>query len=483
VGRFLEVGDLPLRASALSIAAIALTSVLGCGRLPLDLAPLDGGITLDGGGSHLDTSGYELLGAPLIFSPTAHGFELNVVLRKGDPNGLQLRVRADSASSVTGWGPGTVTASDVVRWAVTGLQPGQRYVYDVCVRQDGGFGTLACDGLVYSGSAVTAREPGASFTFVAMADTHIEPRDPIPPGSTVVDDSFGPMETTLRAVTADVAAAKADFIVNMGDLLDYHLFGFNAPPPDAAWARLAYLNYRRMMGDTLGSAAHFPVIGNWDGESGCNSEAEIERSRSQRLLYIPGPLADTYAPGGSANGDYYAFTWGDALFVVLNVMTYTPTCHELADKPGLPDDWTLGAAQLAWLERTLANATAKWRFTFIHHTVGGKAGDADNSAYGRGGGQAARVGEQAIVHDLLLRYGVQIFFYGHDHVFTDMVVDGVHYTLPGSAGAPWKFDSSETGYTTFWPDSGYGRVKVTADRVTVDFVAMGGSVLSSFSVP
>jgi len=33
---------------------------------------------------------------------------------------------------------------------------------------------------------------------------------------------------------------------------------------------------------------------------------------------------------------------------------------------------------------------------------------------------------------------VQIFFYAHDHVFTDMVVDGIHYTLPGSAGAPWK---------------------------------------------
>ncbi len=86
------------------------------------------------------------------------------------------------------------------------------------------------------------------------------------------------MESTLRAVTADMAAANADFIVDMGDLLDYHLFGFNTPPPDSAWARLAYLNFRRMMGDTLGNAAHFPVIGNWDGESGCNSDAEIQRS-------------------------------------------------------------------------------------------------------------------------------------------------------------------------------------------------------------
>jgi 3',5'-cyclic AMP phosphodiesterase CpdA len=164
-------------------------------------------------------------------------------------------------------------------------------------------------------------------------------------------------------------------------------------------------------------------------------------------------------------------------------MTYTPTCHLLGLDPGLPDDWTLGAAQLAWLEQTLARATAKWRFTFIHHTVGGKAGNDTDAAYGRGGGQAARVGEQARVHDLLMRHGVQIFFYAHDHVFTDMVVDGIHYTLPGSAGAPWKFTPAETGYTSYWPDSGYGRVRVSPTSVTVDFVAMGGSVISSYTLP
>ncbi len=469
------------------VAAVVLTSTfaLGCGRVPLDFSPFDGGLERDSAASdsRLDTSGVELLGAPLIFAPTTHGFGISVVLRKGDPTALQLRVRAESASNVTGWGPGTSPAADVAQWSVSGLQPGQRYVYDICLRQDGAFGPVACDGLLYTGSAVTTRAPGDSFTFVAMADSHIEPRDPIPPGSTVVDDGFGPMESTLRAVSADVAAAKADFIVDLGDLLDYHLFGFNAPPPDSAWARLAYLNFRRMMGDTLGNAAHFPVIGNWDGESGCNSDAEIQRSLSQRLLYAPGPLAKTYPEGGSANGDYYAFTWGDALFVVLNVMTYTPTCHLLNQQPGLPDDWTLGAAQLAWLDDTLAHSTAKWKFTFIHHTVGGNAGNDVDTAYGRGGGRAAYVGEQKTVHDMLRRYGVQIFFYAHDHVFTDMVVDGIHYTLPGSAGAPWKFDTYETGYTSFWPDSGYGRVKVTPNRVTVDFVAMGGSVLSSFSLP
>ena len=139
----------------------------------------------------------------------------------------------------------------------------------------------------------------------------------------------------------------------MGDLLDYHLFGFNDPPPDSAWARLAYLNYRRMMGDTIGRAAHFPVIGNWDGESGCNTAEQRERSLSQRLRYVPAPAPGTYPEGGSANEDYYAFTWGDALFIVLNVMTYTQTLPPAGHQSRPPRrlDARRGAARVARARR------------------------------------------------------------------------------------------------------------------------------------
>ena len=447
---------------------------------PADAAPADAAASdaarTDGSGADV---GFELLGAPLVFAPTPRGFGLSVVLRAGDPTSLALRVRDEELAAWSVLGPPLSPANDIAQWTVNGLVPGRRYVYEVSAPGDaGGDGSP-----LYTGSVVTAPAPGTPFSFALIADTHIEPRDPVPPGATVIDDSYGTMETTLLAVTAEVAAARPDFVINLGDMLDYHLFGFNAPPPDAAWARLGYLNYRRLLGDTVGHAAHFPVIGNWDGESGCNTPDEIARSMSQRLLYAPGPGPDTYPEGGSANGDYYAFTWGDALFVVLNVMTYTPTCHLLGGGSGVADDWTLGAAQLTWLDQTLAQATSKWRFLFIHHTVGGAAGDPDDTAYGRGGGQAAYVGEQATVHAMMLKYGVQVFFYAHDHVFTDMVVDGIHYLLPGSAGAPWKFDSSETGYAHYWPDSGYARVSVEPDRAEVDLISVDGDVLEGLTLP
>jgi len=464
---------------AAACAAASLALACGCGRLPLEW--VDGGVDVS---IPVDASGFELLGAPLLFSPTTRGFGISVVLRSGDPTALRARVRDEMSDAWADAGAPTSPAPDIAQWSIGGLQAGRRYAYEICLRPPNATaGVPTCEHSFYAGSAATTAPPGKAFTFAAMTDSHIEPRDPVPDGTTVGDDSWGFMESTLRAVSADIAASKPDFIVDLGDMLDYHIFGFNTPPPDSAWSRLGYLNFRRMLGDTVGRAAHFPVIGNWDGESGCNSADEIDRSLSQRILYVPGPLPGTYPESGSTNEDYYAFTWGDALFVVLNVMTYTPTCHLLNLDPGLPDDWTLGAAQLAWLEQTLTRATARWRFLFIHHTVGGNAGNDIDSAYGRGGGRAARVGEQATVHDMMMRHGVQIFFYSHDHVFTDMVVDGIHYTLPGSAGAPWKFTSEETGYTDYWPDSGYARVNVAPDRVQVDFVSMGGNVISSYTLP
>jgi hypothetical protein len=82
----------------------------------------------------------------------------------------------------------------------------------------------------------------------------------------------------------------------------------------------------------------------------------------------------------------------------------------------------------------------------------------------------------------MIDHGVQIFFYGHDHVFTDMVVDDIHYSMPGSAGAIWMFDQYETGYEQYWLASGWGQVDVTPDSVHVQFVQMGGEIIYEYTL-
>ena len=182
------------------------------------------------------------------------------------------------------------------------------------------------------------------------------------------------------------------------------------------------------------------------------------------------------------------FIWGDVLFLALHVTGYTPADHTHGSRVGKADDWTLGEKQKAWLYEQLSKSKARWKLLFIHHTVGGNAGDEVNSRYGRGGGRAAQVGEQATIHGWMKRFGVQALFYGHDHVFTDIAVDGIHYVCAGSAGAPWKFSGAETGYDRYWTPSGYTWVDVGKDTLKVSFVEPGSAdvkdgILHSFEVP
>jgi hypothetical protein len=422
----------------------------------------------------------QLQAAPIIFAPTKNGFEINAVVADGDPRSLRLFVQR---SVDTGWTEvDTVRypAGDIAEWSVTDLSPGTVYPYAIVTgedalkaleKADSGVDTSA-DTVLYNGSMVTQREPGESFSVALISDTHI--------GAELGFMNQGIPEV-LKKVGVQIKNCRPDFIINLGDIVDFHQYGFEPPPSESA-LRAAYLNYRSLLGDAIGLASHFQVIGNWEGENGWFTGEEIAASRGQRHLYMPGPSSETYLEGGSSEGGYYAFTWGDALFIVLNVQSYITNILSLVSADGDSADWTLGEEQLAWLKATLESASSTWRFICIHHTVGGAAGTEMNSIYGRGGGRAAHVGEQATIHQLMIDYDVDIFFYGHDHVFTDMVVDDIHYTLPGSAGAPWLFTEWETGYDQYWGESGWAKVDVSPNSVHVQFINIDGNPIYEFTL-
>jgi len=433
------------------------------------------------------------LAPPLVIRPVADGCTIQFSFA-GSGTRIALYLRPEGGESWKRGGETSTTAVDAREWQIRGLEPGKRYQYRLISRGE----TLG------SGSFVTQRPPGMPFHFALISDTHVFVRDfsaeelSSDPISPAIVTRHGSLTKALRTFRNERAYSRAilprvadliakdppDFIANLGDHIDLYGFGFNVPVPAPRWAKKGFLDYRRLLGPLGANAAHFMIMGNWDGEQGAYTEKENQRARSQRLIYLPGPRPDTYLEGGSEHENYYAFTWGDALFVALDVVSYTTTAHMLdrTVDPGRPDDFTLGAVQMAWLAKTLAEAHSPWRFLLIHHAVGGNAGNARNSAYGRGGGRAAQVGEQAKVHALMRKYGVQIFFYGHDHVFTDMVVDEIHYTEPGSAGAPWKFGGELTGYEHYWTDSGYARVDVSKERIRVRFIDAEGELLHEYKI-
>ncbi len=360
----------------------------------------------------------------------------------------------------------TAEPGEFVTWTIQGLAGGSTYEYRILSAVPGGDPFPAG-----RGRFTTQRTGEVGFTAALMTDAH----------TGTFPDGGGPVEV-LDEVVRNVRREQPDFVIALGDNVAWRS-SRNAPQPDDVGARRAYTMYRRHVAPLTMSCPHFGLIGNWEGESGKLPSDSAARVSEVRRRFTPGPDDRTYPQGGSSNEDYYAFEWGPALFVILNVQSYTePSGERLsgASDVTLVEDWTLGNEQFAWMERTLSGSDHPYKFVCIHHAVGGNAGDDRNTLYGRGGHRAADVGEQKLVHEAMRGFGVQAFFFGHDHVFVDEIVDDIHYSMPGSCGAPWKFGTEITGYDRYWEDSGHGRLDVQPDRATMTFVNQNGQTIHEF---
>jgi hypothetical protein len=205
-----------------------------------------------------------------------------------------------------------------------------------------------------------------------------------------------------------------------------------------------------------------------------------------RKLYYPNPFPDAFYKGNSTeegNGmgkpeNYYAWEWGDALFVVLDMYRY-------ADKNEKPQkwDWTIGKAQYDWFKQTLETSTAKYKFVFSHHILGqGRGGIELAKSFEWGGYDAGtykfdtyRPGWGMPLHQLMKENHVNIYFQGHDHIYVKQDLDGIVYqSVPMPSDSTYKIGVTDNGDAYLsgkqLGGSGHLRVTVANDDVTVEFV-------------
>jgi hypothetical protein len=238
----------------------------------------------------------------------------------------------------------------------------------------------------------------------------------------------------------------------------------------------------------------FIALGNHEGESGWNLNGTPNNiavwGTNDRKKYFTNPITNKFYSGDTTNyayvgqrEAYYAWQWGDALFIVIDPYWYT--------KPK-PDSlngwrWTLGKTQYDWLKKTLEESNAKFKFVFSHQIVGG---DPD----GRGGVEFAnryewggdnlngtkgfssnRPGWYKPIKDLLEENRVTIFFHGHDHFFGKQEKNCLVYQETPQPSHP-NFTSvtyaKDYGYFEgqILPNSGYIRVTVGPDGVKTEYV-------------
>lgn len=319
----------------------------------------------------------------------------------------------------------------------------------------------------------TQRSPGSPFTFTVTADSHLDAQTDC---------------ELYKQTLADALADHPDFHIDLGDTF---MSEKHAGCDDAARQYLAQRYYFGLIGH---SVPLLLVLGNHDGEEGRWLDGTADNlsvwSNAMRKRYFPNPVPDGFYTGNATNDkvagllqDYYAWEWGDALFVVLDPFWFS------ARQRGRDDPWTrtLGEAQYEWLNRTLEKSKAKFKFVFIHNLVGGLDKDArggsevagfyewgGRNADGTDGFQQKRPGWPAPIHELLVRNGVSIVFHGHDHFFARQELDGIIYQAVPQPGHPKGSTqpAADYGYTSgmILSGSGHLRVTVSGDRTTVDYV-------------
>jgi len=337
-----------------------------------------------------------------------------------------------------------VTNDTLIEFDITGLTTNTVYYYRVRSKR--------LDESTYATTderSFRTRRASYPFNFTLISDMHVDPTWP----ETSAD---------LKKILANMSLNdNSDFVMSLGDNIQPGVG--DGAINNETWATSEYVLLRESLHPDYNSIPFLMAIGNWEGEPGWIDSTNLSLARSIRQKFVPNPTNTTYVQGGGDYEDYYAFTWGNALFIVLNVMSYTP----VNPSDNSMENWTLGSTQLTWFNNTLKNATEPWKFVIIHHTAGGNwtgAAAAAWTKYGRGGGRAAYSGEQATIQQMMVDNDVRIMFLGHDHLFTDMIENKTHYIVVGNAGYGLAFTA---GYGSYYNDSkGRAKVEVLSDEIT-----------------
>ena len=356
-----------------------------------------------------------------------------------------------------------------------GLQPDTRYAYRAAYRSPGAanfsFGPVR--------SFHTRRPPGQSFSFVVQADPHMD---------SMSDSSL------YRLCLDNQLADTPDFMIDLGDIFmsDKMKNTQGKITADTVTYRVALM--RNYYESVCHSMPLFIALGNHEGESGWNFNGTADNvavyGTLERKKYFPNPEPDAFYTGDETEypfigkrQSYYAWEWGDALFVVLDPYFFT--------KPK-PDSlngwrWTLGEKQYNWLKTTLENSPAAFKFVFAHQLVGG-------DPQGRGGVEFAdkyewggknldgsegwatnRPGWYKPIKDLLAENRVTIFFHGHDHFFAKQDRDCLVYQLCPQPSLPvfnGPNQAEDYGYFAgqILPNAGHLRVSVSPEGVKTEYV-------------
>ena len=163
----------------------------------------------------------------------------------------------------------------------------------------------------------------------------------------------------------------------------------------------------------------------------------------------------SYAPFNMDNQRYYSYARGNVRFFVL-------------------DSNYLDPAQFAWVEDSLKAAKEEWKICYFHHPL-----------YSDGRTHGSEVELRVKLEPLFVKYGVDVVFSGHDHVYERITLQkGIQYFVSGSAGQLRKGDvkPSEMTAAFFDQDQSFMLVEIAGADLSFATISRTGQTVDSGAI-
>jgi hypothetical protein len=132
--------------------------------------------------------------------------------------------------------------------------------------------------------------------------------------------------------------------------------------------------------------------------------------------------------------------------------------------------------QLKWLEEKLAGDTSDWKIFFCHHPP-----------YSSGGKHGSDKGLREVIEPLLVKYGVNAVFAGHEHFYERIKPQkGVYYFISGAGGKLRDGDVKENSPLTekgFDKDLSFMLVEVAKDEMHFQVISRTGETVDAGVLP
>ena len=164
------------------------------------------------------------------------------------------------------------------------------------------------------------------------------------------------------------------------------------------------------------------------------------------------PEEQSYKPFNMNGQRYYSFKKGNVRFFALDSNYMDPD-------------------QLTWLTNQLQNSTDEWKIAFFHHPLYSAAAAHGSSLELRG-----------ILEPLFEKYGVQVVFSGHDHVYERITPQkGIAYFTEGSSGQLRRGDIRGAAFTakSFDTDCTFMVVEIAEDALYFETISRTGETVDS----